>query len=115
MMVIVVSASLFILPSFEHFKSPRNFAAIVNQIVPRDQRVFIYADSMHDFNYYLRREVVPVLQSPAELKSLLASSPRSYILIKARDFNRIAFLPVATIVASERLVDPKWLLLLAGN
>ena len=111
MTVIVLSASLFILPSFEPFKSPRSFAATVNQLVPRDQRMYIYADSMHDFNYYLCREVVAILPSPAELKALLASSPESYILFKARDFNRMGFLPSTSIVAGDRPVDPKWLLI----
>ena len=115
MAVIVISASILILPSFEHFKSPRKFAATVNQIVPRGERVSIYADSMHDFNYYLRREVVPIIPSPLALKPLLASSSRSYILFKARDFNRIGFIPVGLIVASDRPKDPKWLLVGMGQ
>ena len=50
-----VTASLWFLPYLDRFKSPRPLALAVNAKVPSDVPVYIYADTMNDYNFYTRR------------------------------------------------------------
>jgi hypothetical protein len=86
------------LPYLERYKSPRFFASEVTQIVPPEAPLFIYADSMHDFNYYLQRTVIPILRSSSAVDSLIASGQDAYVPVKERDLNRLPRLPREWIV-----------------
>jgi 4-amino-4-deoxy-L-arabinose transferase-like glycosyltransferase len=101
--------ALWILPFADRYKSPRRFAAIVRQNVAPHQPLYIYADGMHDFNFYLERETIPVIASPAELRELVARTPDSYLLIRERDLKRLEPLP-AVPVARGAIGGKSWYL-----
>lgn len=111
MALTVASAALWIMPYLENVKSPRMFAARVSEIVPHAATIYIYADTMNDFNFYMQREVMPVLAVPAALDALLARGERVYLLVKERDLRRLPQLSRGWIVASERKSSAPWHLL----
>lgn len=94
----LLAASLSVFPYLERFKSPRFFSQEVKKLVSPASPLFVYADTMNDFNYYLEREVIPVLRSPAEFDALLTRGQDGYILVKERDLKRVPSL------ARERIV-----------
>jgi hypothetical protein len=70
---------------------------------------------MNDFNFYTRRDVIPVLRSRAEVESLLGTGEGDFLLIKERDMKRLAIVPRETIVASESVGSTHWHLVALGN
>src|SRR5581483_6840289 len=108
MALAVLGAALWIMPYLENFKSPRSLAARVNEIVPASAPVYIYADTMNDFNFYAAREVMPVLAAPAALDALLARGGHEYLLIKERDLRRLPQLAQSAIIASEARSSATW-------
>lgn len=89
MMATLFAVWLSIFPYLERFKSPRIFAAKVQEIVSPASPLFIYADAMHDFNYYLEREVIPILLSPGDVDGLLARGEHGYIMVTDRNLRRV--------------------------
>ncbi len=108
MMASVFTASLWIFPYLERFKSPRLFAEEVKKIVPAAAPLYIYADTMNDFNYYTERERIPVLSSPGAVGMLIARGENGFMLIKARDLKRLAQIPREWIAASESDGSTSW-------
>jgi 4-amino-4-deoxy-L-arabinose transferase-like glycosyltransferase len=96
-----VAAALWIFPYLENFKSPRPFALEINRVVPASAPLYIYADTMHDFNFYAEREVIPVLTSPAVLAKLLKTGQTGFLLVRERDFARLPMLSRTWIIASD--------------
>jgi 4-amino-4-deoxy-L-arabinose transferase-like glycosyltransferase len=97
----LIAAWVWVFPHFETFKSPRQFALQVRKLVPNDVPLYIYADTMHDFNYYLEREVIPVLPSTAAIDTLFEQRQSAYILIEERDFRRTSTLSREWIIVSD--------------
>ena len=64
MALTVLCAAIWLMPYLENFKSPRLFSQQVNQIVPATVPVYVYADTMNDFNFYTARDVMPILSTP---------------------------------------------------
>ena len=114
MALTVVGAALWIMPYLENFKSPRSFAQQINEVVPASAPVYIYADTMNDFNFYTQREAMPVLTSPAALDALLARGERAYLVVKERDLRRLPRLSRGWIIASEARNNAAWYLLQIG-
>ena len=85
----LVAAWVWVFPHLETYKSPRRFALEVSRIVPAWAPLYVYADTMHDFNFYTQREEIPVLVSPIQIDSLRARPEKSYLLIRQRDLRRI--------------------------
>ncbi|MGH7830870.1 MAG: ArnT family glycosyltransferase [Candidatus Binatia bacterium] len=84
----ILCSSGWILPVIDHYKSPRVFAAEVKQRVAPGEPLYIYEDRMNDFNFYLEREVIPVLSTPDELAEIAARRSRAYVLMRENDLNR---------------------------
>jgi len=105
---IVLSASTWLMPYLERFKSPRGFANQVEKIVPPAMPVYIYADTMNDFNYYMGRETIPVMANPSALDRVLLSEAQGYLIIKERDLDRLPQLPREWIVVSETETSAMW-------
>jgi hypothetical protein len=80
----------------------------INRIIPATAPLYVYADSMHDFNFYTQRERIPVLTSAAEIESLRAGAEKSYVLIKDRDWRRLPEFPRESIIASTSLGSATW-------
>ena len=99
MTMLLLSSALWVFPYLEQFKSPRPLAVAIKRIVPATAPLYIYADSMNEFNYYLERDAMPLLSSPAAIEKLLGGAPTSYMLIKERDLKRL------------NMVAPQWVVL----
>jgi 4-amino-4-deoxy-L-arabinose transferase-like glycosyltransferase len=106
----VLCAAIWLMPYLENFKSPRRFSRQVNQIVPAAVPVYVYADTMNDFNFYTAREVMPILSTPRAVDALLARGERGYLVIKERDLRRLPKVPRQWIVASEPRSSAIWYL-----
>jgi 4-amino-4-deoxy-L-arabinose transferase-like glycosyltransferase len=111
----LLCAVIWIFPYIEPFKSRRFFSREVNRIVPAAATLYVYADTMNDFNYYTEREAIPVLQSPDEVGKLLAAGKDDYLLIKERDLQRNASIPREKILATDAVGSTIWYLLALGN
>jgi 4-amino-4-deoxy-L-arabinose transferase-like glycosyltransferase len=107
----LLAAWVCVFPYLETYKSPRHFALEVRKLVPNNVPLYIYSDTMHDFNYYLEREVLPILPSPAAVAALLEDQQTGYMLIKERDLKRVPALSRNWIVASEADDTARWHLL----
>ncbi|MGH7783503.1 MAG: hypothetical protein ACREO5_06660, partial [Candidatus Binatia bacterium] len=108
MVFAVICASTWIFPYLEPFKSRRPFSLQVKKLVPPETPLYIFADTMNDFNYYTKREVIRVLPSRLELERLLAQSRDGYILIKDRDLKKLNIFAPEKIVASDAVGSTAW-------
>ncbi|MCZ6620533.1 MAG: glycosyltransferase family 39 protein [Deltaproteobacteria bacterium] len=84
----VLSNGLWVFPVINQYKSPRIFAIEVKKKVSQDAPLYIYADRMNDFNFYLERKVIPVLSKPEDLARLGKHDELVYLLIRDRDLDR---------------------------
>jgi len=85
----VLVSSLWVFPVINQYKSPRIFAMEVKQRVSQADLLYIYADRMNDFNFYLEREMIPVLSRPEDLARLETQGGLVYLLIRDRDVRRV--------------------------
>jgi hypothetical protein len=92
----------------EQFKSRRLFAAEIHGIVPNNVPVYIYADTMDDFNFYLERSEIPVLPAPADVEKLLGGGQTNYILIKDRDLKNLKMIAPEQIVRRNTAENSNW-------
>jgi len=104
----IATVALWLFPFLEEFKSPQSFALEIKRLVPAPARLYIYADTMHDFNYYAERESIPVLATPAAVDRLLVASQPGFLLVKARDLDRLPMLPRGWVIASDRKGRMPW-------
>ncbi len=104
----IVSLSMLIAPYVNQFKSRRPFSLQVREIVPRTAPLYVYADSMHDFNFYTEREIIPVLSSPGEVADVLREVDDSYMLIKDRDLKTSSISGSEKIVATDSVGSTTW-------
>jgi len=111
MAVTVVCASIWLMPYLERFKSARWFSNQVRQIVSQSAPLLIYADTMNDFNYYTGREIIPVVPDGSALDRLLRSEKSGYLIIKARDLERLPQLARRSVIVSETKTSSLWHLL----
>jgi len=102
------SAALTIFPYLEKFKSHRPFSAEIKKLVPPTALLFVYADSMNDFNYYAERPAIPVVSSPRQLDALIDAPAGGFILVKERDLRDLPRLSRRWIIASEALGSATW-------
>jgi 4-amino-4-deoxy-L-arabinose transferase-like glycosyltransferase len=105
---LTVSGSIWILPYLNRFKSPLPFSVEVNRIVPRPAPLYIYADTMNDFNFYTEREVIPVLSSPGDLADVLRETENSYLLIKDRDLKGLPMAGLGEVVVRDSIGRTTW-------
>lgn len=110
MVAVVISASYGIFPYLEPFKSDRPFSVAIKRLVLPTAPLYVYADTMNDFNYYSEREIIPVLASPAEAEKLWEGQKHGYLLIKDRDLKKLASIPADWIVASDSRGSRTWYL-----
>jgi len=108
MAVTVMCASIWLMPYLESFKSPRPFSNQVRQIVPSSARLFIYADTMNDFNYYTGREIIPVLSDANAIDRLLRGNEDAYLIIRERDLTRLSQVARQRIVVSVTNSNTIW-------
>ena len=107
MIATVLCAVFWVFPYLETFKSPRPFARAIARLVPPSAPLYIFADSMHDFNYYAERDSIPVLGSPLAVERLTGGPP-GFLLVRERDFTKLAMLPRSSVIASETKGRSSW-------
>ena len=110
MLLTTITASVWIFPYLEQFKSHRLFSREITETVPFKAPLYVYADTMNDFNYYTGRELIPVLAKWEKLVKLREAPETSYLLIGERDLKQLPPLP-ATTLASRALSSTTWYLL----
>jgi 4-amino-4-deoxy-L-arabinose transferase-like glycosyltransferase len=103
-------ASTTILPYLNQFKSPEPFSVQVKKLVPPTAPLYVYADTMHDFNFYTEREVIPVLYSPGEVANVLRETG-SYLLIKDRDLKSLSMSGLENAIATDSIGSTTWSLI----
>jgi hypothetical protein len=108
MVVTVICTSIWVMPYLESFKSPRWFSNQVRKVLPPGTPVYIYADTMNDFNYYMGREIIPVVPNASAVDRLLKTKQDSYLIIKDRDHTRLPQLPREWVVTSEANGNAVW-------
>ncbi len=103
-------ASAWVLPYLDQFKSPRPLALAVNAKVPPDVPLYIYADTMNDYNFYTGREIIPVLSSRPGGQAPALANQAGYLLIRDRDLKRIHPLPDDKVLLSQSVGGKTWYL-----
>jgi 4-amino-4-deoxy-L-arabinose transferase-like glycosyltransferase len=101
MLLGALTASMSLLPYLDRFKSPRPFSLAVKRIIPPTASLYVYADTMNDFNFYMERDVIPVISKDTEVQKLVAPEQTVYLLIRERDLKRRAGLK-----GSEKILIP---------
>lgn len=116
MALIVIAASIFIFPYLEKFKSPRPFSLTIKRLVPPQTPLYVFADTMNDFNYYTGRAVIPVLTSNEEVKIVSRQPLGGYLIVKNRDIKTLETLASKKVVAAQTVGSTVWKLIdLSGS
>jgi 4-amino-4-deoxy-L-arabinose transferase-like glycosyltransferase len=105
-----LTASLWFLPYLDRFKSPRPLALAVNAKVPPDVPLYIYADTMNDYNFYTRREIIPVLSSRPGGPAPALGNRSGFLLIRDRDLQKLQPLPDDKVLLSQSVGGKTWYL-----
>jgi 4-amino-4-deoxy-L-arabinose transferase-like glycosyltransferase len=115
MLLGVLTASVWLLPFIDQFKSPRSFALKVKSKIPATAQLFIYADTMNDYNFYMERTVISVVRSLAELQKLLVQEQPAYMLIKQKDLDGSQLITGDRIILQEGTGERAWCLIALGH
>jgi 4-amino-4-deoxy-L-arabinose transferase-like glycosyltransferase len=107
--------SVWVLPLVDPYKSPRFLSLQVKERVPLTEPLYVYADTMNDFNFYTGREVIPILSSEAELGQAISKARSIYLLIRERDSKQLAFEKKARVLAEGDIGGKKWSLIRLGQ
>jgi 4-amino-4-deoxy-L-arabinose transferase-like glycosyltransferase len=111
----VLTASVWFLPFLEQYKSPRPFAVEVKRRIPQAARLYVYADTMNNYNFYMDRAVIPVVASQAELQTLALQEEPAYMLIKGRDLDKSKLIKRERIVFEAGAQERTWYLIALGS
>lgn len=109
--IALVAAAFWLFPFFDRFKSPRPVANEIVRRLPATTPLFIYADTMHDYNFYTGREVIPVIPAGADLAKLRAENSSGYLLIKAKDLRDLGTETKGMIEIDRRAAGRSWYLM----
>jgi 4-amino-4-deoxy-L-arabinose transferase-like glycosyltransferase len=115
MVCILGCAAIWIFPFVERFKSRRFFSMEIHRVVPATATLYIYDDKMNDFNYYTRREVIPVLHSRPEVEKLLSADVRTYMLINNSDLERLGTISQERVRITGSVGNTRWNLVALGS
>jgi 4-amino-4-deoxy-L-arabinose transferase-like glycosyltransferase len=115
MLLVTVSASLWLFPVIDQVKSPRPFASAVKEAVPPSSPLYIYRDTMNDFNFYSEREVIPVLTSRSAIERALLGQKNLYLLVKENDLRALGLDREGVILREGQKGGKSWRLLLLGE
>ena len=107
-----VVMSVGVLPYFDRHKSPRTVGEFVRNHVPDSIPVYIFQSTMSDFNYYARRDRIPVISSQEEIARLTTSHARAYLLINEKDLKELKeFKDNREVIIKRRIGERQWYLL----
>jgi 4-amino-4-deoxy-L-arabinose transferase-like glycosyltransferase len=100
--------SLWILPYVDQFKSRRLFSLEVKKIVPAAAPLYIYNDTMHDFNFYTEREIISVLSSRSQVAEVFRARGNRYILIKTHDLKALNMFGPEQVLLTQAVGSTTW-------
>lgn len=63
---------------------------------------------MHDFNFYIGREVIAVLSSPGEVAKVIRQQRNGYVLIKDRDLKKLNMFGPEAVVVTGSVGSTTW-------
>jgi 4-amino-4-deoxy-L-arabinose transferase-like glycosyltransferase len=107
-----IVSSVGVLPYLDKYKSPRNVGEFVKEHVPENTPVYIFQSTMSDFNYYARRERIPVVVSGNALAELAALQGETFLLIHDKDLKRAKGLEQpGDIITEQRVGEKIWYLI----
>jgi hypothetical protein len=114
MMLISITVSLWMFPYLESFKSHRQFSLEINRRVPPPAPLYVFSDTMNDFNYYTQREKIPVLTTRGEIERLRGGAEKSYLLVKERSLKQLPPIAPESIRGRSSLGNTTWYLVEMG-
>jgi 4-amino-4-deoxy-L-arabinose transferase-like glycosyltransferase len=114
MMLISITVSLWMFPYLESFKSHRRFSLEINRRVPPPAPLYVFSDTMNDFNYYTQREKIPVLTTRGEIERLRGGAEKSYLLVKERSLKQLPPIAPESIRGRSSLGNTTWYLVEMG-
>jgi hypothetical protein len=85
-------------------------ALAVNAKLPPDAPLYIYADTMNDYNFYTGREIIPVLSSRARSQAPALGNRSGFLLIRDRDLQRLHPLSDDKVLLSQSVGGKTWYL-----
>lgn len=115
MVLVGLCASLWILPDVNRYKSPRPFSLEIKKRVAPTEPLYIYADTMNDFNYYLERDRIPIVTSKGELDELATQGQTGYLLVREKDLRRRKLGVEDRIVVTAAVGSETWHLVSLGG
>jgi 4-amino-4-deoxy-L-arabinose transferase-like glycosyltransferase len=114
MTVGVMAAAIWIMPYLDRYKSPRPLSLAINRIASPDTPLYIYADTMNDHNFYMKRDVIPVIPARRGGEQL-AALQSGFLLIRDRDFDRLDRSLKGNILLEQPVGGKNWYLVALGN
>ncbi|MEK7210946.1 MAG: hypothetical protein AAB070_05965, partial [Candidatus Binatota bacterium] len=63
-------------------------------------------------NFYAEREVIPILSSRVEIESVLSQAPSAYMLVRERDLKSLDLEKRGKSIATHRVGNKEWHLVL---
>jgi 4-amino-4-deoxy-L-arabinose transferase-like glycosyltransferase len=106
---IVASAGVF--PYLDRYKSPRPLGEFVRFRLPADSPVYVFKSTMADFNYYARKEKIPVIRSGDEVNKLAAVGREAYLIVNDKDLKQVKSSTKANVVTLHQVGEREWHLL----
>jgi 4-amino-4-deoxy-L-arabinose transferase-like glycosyltransferase len=110
MVIGVVTASTAVLPYLDRYKSPRPFSLAVNRRIPPGAPLYVYADTMNDYNFYMKREVMPIIPARRSGEDGLTTR-EGFLLIRDRDLERLRPFGQVNIVLEQPVGGKTWYLI----
>ena len=104
-------ASIAVFPYLDGYKSPRPIGEFVRSHLAADSRVYVFKSTMADFNFYARREKLPVVNSADDVKKLTLSGQEVYLIVNDKDLKQFKFDSMFNAVTEQQIGEKKWYLL----
>ena len=104
----VCISGIGLLPHLDRYKSPRAMGEFIQREISAKAPVYIYQNTMSDFNYYAHRETIPVLRSMEALEQVSLQGQETYLLISERDLKKVRLGLLQSIVTERQVGETKW-------
>lgn len=104
-------ASVGVLPYLDTYKSPRPLGEFIRSHLTAESPVYVFKSTMADFNYYARRETIPVVKSVDDVTRFTLPGRNSYLLVDDKDLKQLKFDARFTVVTEHQIGERKWYLL----
>lgn len=79
--------------------------------IPMEAPLYIFRSTMSDFNYYARREAIPVINSRDEIEKLFLQNRGAYLLINEKDLKQLNLEQKPNVVTEKQVGERKWYLI----